>query len=158
MALRPDREYIQTDITYTCESAAEAGSVVALSTAGSGAAIGATRAEGDVFATVPSGKVPLGILLHDVESVTLTRYAPNFQKLVTQPGDPCTILTKGWVVTNKISGSPTAGATAYLVASGLLSPTVHGGGGTAASPKVGRFESVKDELGYARVSVNLPIV
>jgi hypothetical protein len=70
-------------------------------------------------------------------------------------GGKVTVLRKGYVVTNNIFGTPTAGAAAYAAA--------HAAGGSAAGDiatsgtyQIGRFLSTKDEDGYAKVEVNLP--
>jgi len=46
--------------------------------------------------------------------------------------------------------TPTAGAAAYLAASGLISSVQAGG-----APQVGRFETTKDSNGFARVSIDI---
>ena len=54
------------------------------------------------------------------------------------------------MVTDQISGSPTAGATAYLADSGKIASTQDG---TAVA--IGQFLSTKDADGYAKVSINI---
>ena len=66
-------------------------------------------------------------------------------------GGKVTILTKGFVVTDQINGTPSAGDPAYLNNSGLI-----GGSQDGDSTLLGRFLSTKDADGYAKVAVNLP--
>jgi hypothetical protein len=157
MALKGDRVVIETDITLTCPTATERGVVLCRKTAGSGVALGATAGAADLY-TDPSGKVPVGMLLNDVVDVDETRYHRNFQKDEMKKGERVTILRKGRLTTNKISGTPTDGATAYLGASGQLTPTLSTTGGLVATPKVGQFVGGKDENGYQTVDINLPVV
>lgn len=156
MALKGDRVIIETDITLTCESVAERGVVLCHKTSGSGVAIGSSAGQADLYASA-SGHTVAGILLNDVVDVDQTRYHLNFHKDEKVTGQKCTLLKKGRVTTNKISGTPTVDATAYLTSNGELTPTVSATGGTAATPKVGKFASIKDEAGYCAVDINLPI-
>ncbi len=158
MALKGDRVIIETDITLTCESVASRGVVLCLKTGadGSGVAIGDKAGAADLIAS-PSGYKVAGLLLNDVVNVDLTRQHLNFHKDERQISTRCTLLKKGRVTTDKISGTPTAGATAYLTTNGNLTPTVSATGGVAATPKVGVFAGGKDEAGFAAVDVNLPI-
>lgn len=150
MALKGDRNELDTEVTYFMNETASRGVIVSVSTQGSGAAMDSASAVATVAAN-PSGKAPLGILLNDVVNIDQTRQHLNWHKDEVQQGGKVTILSKGFVVTDKISGTPTAGQTAYLAASGLVSATQATG-----APAVGRFLSTKDADGYAKVSVNLP--
>lgn len=156
MALKADRVIIETDITMTCESAQSRGVVLVVTTDGSGVAIGERAGKADVKAD-PSGFKVHGLLLHDVESVDETRYHRNFHKHVEMVGQRCTVVRKGRLTTDKVIGSPTDGAVAYLVGSGNLAPGRSATGGLVATPKVGVFRSKKDESGFATVDINLPI-
>jgi antitoxin (DNA-binding transcriptional repressor) of toxin-antitoxin stability system len=98
-----------------------------------------------------SGALPLGILLNDVVNIDQTRQHLNWHQDEVQQGGKVTILTKGFVVTDQISGTPTAGQTAYVADSGQIAGTQDG---TAVA--IGRFLSTKDADGYAKVSINLP--
>lgn len=75
-------------------------------------------------------------------------------------GGKVTVLRKGWVVTDSISGTPTVGQVAYLNV-GATGGLISGGdnadflGSGIGSLAVGRFLSVKDEDGYAKVEINL---
>ena len=149
MALKKDRHELDTDISFFMNETAERGVVVSVSTAGSGAAMDSSVAVATVAAEA-SGAYPLGVLMNDVVNLDLTRQHINFYKNEVQQGGKVTILRKGFVVTDQISGSPTAGATAYLADSGKISSTQDG---TAVA--IGQFLSTKDADGYAKVSINI---
>ena len=154
MALKSDRNELQTDISFFMNETATRGGVVSMSTAGSGAAMDQGAALATYSATA-SGKVPLGILLNDMVDLDLTRQHINQHKDEVQKGGKVTILRKGYVVTNNIEGtSPTAGAQAFPAHSGNLSITDIVGDGTVSA--IGRFLSTEDEDGYAKVEINLP--
>jgi hypothetical protein len=150
MALKAQRYELDTDISFFMDEVAERGVVVSLSTGGSGVAMDSSAALVTVAAEA-SGANPLGILLNDMVDIDQTRQHLNFYKDEVQKGGKVTILTKGFVVTNKISGTPTAGATAYVADSGLISASQDG-----TAKAIGSFLSSKDADGYAKVSVNLP--
>lgn len=156
MALKGDRSILDDNITLTCESVAERGVTLVHKTAGSGVAIGATAGEADLVAN-PSGYKVAGMLYHDVVNIDETRYHRNFHKDETKVGERCRLITKGKLTTDKVTGTPTPGATAYLTTNGVLTPTLSTTGGLVATPKVGVFEGAKDENGFATVSLNLPI-
>lgn len=157
MALKKERVVIETDITHSCESVAERGVVLVYKTSGSGIALGDTAGEADLVSN-PSGKVVFGVLLNDVVNVDETRYKMNFHKDETRVGDPCNVLRKGRVTTDKVTGTPTVGATAYLTSNGTVTPTLSSTGGLVATPKVGQFVSIKDESGFVTLDINLPII
>lgn len=163
MALKSDRHEFDTDISFFMNETAERGVIVSVSTGGSGGAMDDSLALVTLKAT-SSGSFPVGVLLNDMVNVDLTRYHLNQHKDEVQIGGKVTIQNKGFVVTNKIFGTPSAGNVAYAYASGLISPTNEGGTVTGnnilavpfISPVIGRFLSSKDEDGYAKVSINLP--
>lgn len=157
MALKGDRNTIETDITLTCDTVAERGVILVHKTSGSGVALGTSAGVCELQAA-PSGKVVAGLLINDVVSLDETRYHRNFHKDERLTGERVTLLRKGWVITDKVTGTPTVGATAYLTANGVVTPTVSATGGTAATPKVGQFASIKDENGFVKLEVNLPVV
>jgi hypothetical protein len=108
---------------------------------------------GVALATVkanPSGAYPLGILLNDMVNIDLTRQHLNQHKDEVQKGGKITILRKGFVVTDAISGTPAGGQDAYLAGTGLISATQ-----AAGALKIGQFLSSKDADGFAKVAVNL---
>jgi len=120
MALKADRLEFQTDISFFMNEVAERGGVACYdSTSGSGAAMD----QGAALVTYqanPSGKVPVGILMNDMVNVDLTRQILNPYKNEVQKGSKVTLLRKGWVVTNKVQGTPTAGARVYVGQSGIF--------------------------------------
>jgi hypothetical protein len=156
MALKGDRIVLESDITQTCLSATQRGVVLCYSASGSGVGQGASAGTSDLFAN-PSGQIVAGLLMNDVVNVDLTRYHLNFHKLETLIGMRVELLRKGRITTDQISGNPSVGNTAYLTASGQLTPTVSSTGGLAATPKVGVFRTTKDENGFSSVDINLPI-
>lgn len=152
MALKGPRTTIDQNISYTCSNAAERGVVLVLSTSGSGISQGDSAGIA-TLSTSASGTKPLGILMNDVVSLDETLYHRNFHKDTTKTGERCTLLKKGTVTTNKVTGTPAVNDVAYLTSNGVLTPT---NAGAAATPPVGVFDSILDENGYAKVSINLP--
>jgi hypothetical protein len=158
MALKADRHEFQTDISFFYnEGTATRGGVVIHDTAGSGSAMdqGVNLVKYDQC-TVGT-EVPVGILLNDVVNKDLTRTHLNHYKDEVQKGGKVSILRKGWVVTNMISGSPAAGGLAFAddLVAGYLSVDAYSAA-SSGNLAVGRFLSSKDEDGYAKVEVNLP--
>ena len=159
MALKTDRSTLQTDISFFMNEAATRGGVVAVSTGGSGASMdnGAALV---TYAAIPSGQVPVGLLMNDMVSIDLTRQHLNQHKDEVQKGGKVTLLQKGWVVTNSLEGtSPAAGNAAFLAHSGNLSASdlSNDEGDVDGSTRVvGRFLSGVDEDGYAKVFIDLP--
>ena len=154
MALKSDRNEVQTDISFFMNEVATRGGIASLSTGGSGAAMdqGAALV---TYAATASGKVPMGILLNDMVNLDLTRQHINQHKDEVQKGGKVTILRKGYIVTNNIEGAdPAAGDSVYPAHSGNVSKTDIVGDGTVSA--IGRFLSSKDEDGYAKVEINLP--
>lgn len=98
-----------------------------------------------------SGAFPLGVSESKVVNYDLTRQKLNpFNPNEIQTGQKMSIVKRGWVNTNYISGSPTVGAIAYLAANGYMSATQLTG-----YPVVGRFLTAKDSNGYATVDIIL---
>ena len=148
MALKSDRYELQTDISFFYNAGtATRGGVVVYDTAGSGAAMD----QGVNLVKYATTGVPVGVLLNDVVNKDLTRTHLNQHKNEIQKGGKVTVLRKGYVVTNNVTGTPTAGATAYrcTVTAGNISTVASGN-------VIGAFVSTKDEDGYAKVEVNLP--
>ena len=158
MALKADRYEESTDISFFYnEGTATRGGVVVLDTVNaSGAAMdqGANKVK---YAQAVSADVPVGILLNDVVNKDLTRTHLNQYKDEVQKGGKVTVLTRGWVVTNNITGTPAAGDIAYAdetTAGNLVNASDLGASSGAMA--VGRFMSGADADGYAKVYVNLP--
>src|SRR6185312_2544338 len=156
MALLPDRQVISTELGFFMNQVAERGGIATLLTGASGVALDISNAVCQ-YAANPSGLAPLGLLLVDMVNLDLTKQIPNFYKDQMQIGSKVALMTRGFVTTNLITGTPAAGGPAYLGASGYLTPTRSSNGGTAATPIVGRFWTSLDENGYARVEVNIPM-
>jgi hypothetical protein len=160
MALKSDRSTLQTDISFFMNEAATRGGVVVQSTGGSGASMdnGAALV---TYAANASGKIPVGLLLNDMVNIDLTRQHLNQHKDEVQKGGKVTLLQKGFVVTNSLEGTVSAGNPAYLGHSGNLAasnivsdsadPNGNGHGRIC-----GRFLSGADEDGYAKVYIDLP--
>lgn len=149
MALKPDRVELLTDISFFMNTTATRGGVVSAVTAGSGVSMDDANAV-VAYATNPSGAKPIGVLLNDVVDLDLTRQHINWHKDEIQKGGKVTVLRQGQVTTNLVAGTPTAGADAYVAASGNISTTQ-----AAGAVKIGQFLSAVDADGYAKVSVNL---
>ena len=149
MALKGDRYELETTVDFFMNTTATRGGVVTLQTAGSGAALDQSAALVQ-YADNQSGAAAIGILLNDVVDIDQTRQHINYHKNEVQKGGKVTILRKGYVVTNAITGTPTAGGAAYA------SPQDAGNVDTSGTYQIGRFLSVKDEDGYVKVEVNLP--
>ena len=152
MPLKPDRLEIETDISHMMNEVATRGIIVCIASGGSG--IGVTDRDNVVTAKAyASGGNPLGMLLTDVVNVDTTKFHVNQHKEEVQKGNKVTVGVKGWWVTDQVLGSPTVGQKAFLDASGKISATDVG---TAQTPQVGRFLTVKDSSGYLKVAINLP--
>jgi len=162
MALKADRYEESTDISFFYNAGtATRGGVVVLDAAALAGASGAALDQGEnlvKYANVDvATDVPVGILLNDVVNKDLTRTHLNQFKDEVQKGGKVTVLTRGWVVTSNIDGTPKAGDTAY--ASHATAGAVCNGTQFAAKSgelAIGRFMSRKDADGYAKVYVNLP--
>lgn len=158
MALKSDRSTLQTDISFFMNEAATRGGVASIATGGSGVSLD-NGAAVVAYGAVPSGKVPVGILLNDMVDIDLTRQHINQHKDEVQKGGKVSLLTKGWVVTNSLQGTPAAGDLAYLGHSGNIATEDLSNDDTDAdgsSRVVGRFLSSVDQNGYAKVFIDLP--
>ena len=150
MALKSDRVELLTDISFFMNTAEERGGVVtAVGSGGTGASMDDADAV-VAYAADPSGALPIGILVNDVVNLDLTRQHINWHKDEVQLGGKVTVLRQGQVTTDLVEGTPTAGADAYVAASGYISTTQATG-----AAKIGQFLSAEDSEGFAKVSVNL---
>ena len=152
MALKADRYEESTDISHFYnEGVATRGGVVILDAAAIAGASGAALDQGEnlvKYAATVATSVPVGILLNDVV---------NKHKDEVQKGGKVTLLTRGWVVTSNVEGTPKAGELAF--ASPVTAGSICNGTTFAAQSgelAIGRFMSRKDADGYAKVYVNLP--
>jgi hypothetical protein len=157
MALRPDREYNEvTDISYfwsneAAQATQEKGGIACLEgTGGSGVSLDDASNLAQ-YATVGSGSIPLGVLLQDVNPpLSATRDFKNFYNMEVRPGEKVTLVRKGWVVTDMVSGTPGVGGIAYVGPSGLIATT-----SLNSAPAVGRFESLVDADGFCKIYIDL---
>ena len=157
MALKADRHELDTDISFFYnEGTAERGGIVVLDTVGSGAAMDQAGAKVK-YAVATNALFPVGVLLNDVVNLDLTRQHINWHKDEVQKGGKVTVLKKGWVVTNLIAGTPAAGLGAFVDdgTAGYIATAAEVADGKYI--QIGRFMSTKDEDGYAKVEVNLPM-
>lgn len=159
MALKADRSVEATDISFFYDaSTATRGGVACLTTTNT--ASGAAMDQGAntiAYKQGTSTDVPVGILLNDVVNKDLTRTHLNQHKDEVQQGGKVTIMSRGWVVTNSITGDPEPGdlafvdtATAGNLVPGPVDPANSG------NLMIGRFMTNQDADGYAKVFVNLP--
>lgn len=155
MAIKPDRLINETDISLVCNDVHEKGTVLVYGTAASGAGI-VTPGLCSYIAGSPSGYKVAGLSLANFVDIDQTRVHRNFHKDEQIVGEKAPLLRKGYVVSNKITGTPGAGDKAYLTVSGLLTNTVSSTGGEVATPRVGTFAGAKDENGYVKVYIELP--
>ena len=156
MALKADRNELDVDISFFMNETAEKGQVVSIQTAGSGAAMDQAGALVRIHGADGS-TIPVGVLLNDVVDIDLTRQHINWHKDEVQKGGKVSILKKGYVVTDQIEGTPTAGALAFMDDADTGKFAVAASIDDTEYTAVGRFMSVKDEDGYCKVEVNLPI-
>jgi len=156
MALKSDRNEVQTDISFFMNETATRGGVVSMSTGGSGAAMD----QGAALATytAASGTRPLGILLNDMVNLDLTRQHINQHKDEVQKGGKVTILRKGYVVTNSLAcaTAPSAGQIAWVSLDGNIANSGSNLLDHTGNLQVGQFLSSQDQDGYAKVEINLP--
>lgn len=150
MALKPDRVEHLTDISFFKNDAvAERGIIVAHSTGGSGAAMDDALAQvADVGST---GDLAAGLLLNDVVNLDLTRQHYNMMKDEVQLGGKVTLLRRGTVVTDQVSGTPVVGEAVHFAADGRLITSSQG----TDSQQVGRWLGVLDADGYAKCEINI---
>jgi hypothetical protein len=160
MALKADRHEESTDISFFYNAGtATRGGVVCL--ADLGLASGAALDQGENLVAYTACAAagtnrPVGVLLNDVVNKDLTRTHVNHHKDEVQKGGKVTVLTRGWVVTSNITGTPVAGDVAYASETAGEIATTAGTAAASGNYAIGRFMSRKDADGYAKVFVNLP--
>jgi len=164
MALKGDRVEHLTDISYyKSDAVAERGLIVVHNTGGSGSAMDDSAAL--VKAVAAYTDQPAGLLLNDVVNIDLTRQQFNAHKDEMQLGGKVTLLRRGTVVTDQISGTPVIGEKAYFGLDGKLfthgdapagcTGIVVAGERQLTVDQVGRWLSVKDADNYAKVEINI---
>lgn len=156
MALKGNREELQTDMSHICNDVVEQGQVLLYKTPGSGINLDDASNVVELKATPSSGgsQRPAGLCLTNVVSIDTTRQHVNFHKDEVTTGSHVTLLKQGLVVTNKIVASMNCGAgdIAYVAYSGLLVNVANGG----TYQRVGEFLGAKDPDGYVKVAIHLP--
>ena len=158
MALKADRFEESTDISYFYTAGtATRGGVVCLDLL---SASGAAMDQGDntvSYQAAATTDVPVGILLNDVVNKDLTRTHLNWYKDEVQKGGKVTVMTRGYVLTNLVDGTPVPGQVAYASDSvaGNISATA-ADASASGNLALGRFMSAKDVDGYCKVQINLP--
>jgi hypothetical protein len=156
MALKADRHELDVDISFFMDATATRGGCVSIvAPGGSGAAMDQANAKVN-YVVAANDVVPVGILLNDVVDLDLTRQHINHHKDEVQKGGKVSILKKGWVVTNMITGTPTMGAAAYLDDLTAGNITIKASLDSGEYQNIGRFMSILDEDSYCKVEVNLP--
>ena len=153
MALKPDRIYTETVLDYFMDEVAERGGVVSVLTAGSGVSMD-SAVQMATYRSNPSGAGAIGVLLQDMKSYDLTKTHKNHAKSEVNKGSKVAIMTKGQVTTNRVypGVTPVAGTPAFLGLSGYFTNVQ-----AVGAPKVGSWATSKDEAGFAKVNVNLPL-
>lgn len=156
MALKADRLIVETDTTNICNDVvAEKGLFLCYGNPGSGSALVDVNQGTVTLAASASGKTPAGMSLSTFVNIDQTRVHRNFQKDEQVVGEKAALVTKGYLVTDQILGTPTVGAKAYLGASGKATATWVS---NLVTPPVGQFKSILDEAGFAKIEVNLPFL
>ena len=158
MSLKPDRKvenFLAADFIYddTITSDVDNGGIVSMKTAGSGAALDQSTAVCNYHST-GSGVTALGVLIPKITTDDVTANPRNLHRNQVPKGSKVEIANRGWVVTNKYLGTPTAGAVAELAASGFVALGTHTQ--TTGNVKVGHFMSTPDEDSFVKLYVNLP--
>jgi len=158
MSLKADRHEADTDISYfyNVGTATRGGVVVLDAVNASGASM--DQAGNKVkYAVAVVTDVPVGILLNDVVNKDLTRTHLNQYKDEVQKGGKVTVMTKGYILTNNVTGSPAPGSRAYAcdTTAGNIAGTAPNALGSGQLI-IGRFMTNKDSDGYAKVAINLP--
>ena len=164
MGLKGDRNIYQDRVDCFLNEAATRGVIATNSTYGSGVSLDNT-AQLVTIAAAPSGSKVAGVLMHDVVDIDVTRSFLNTQKNEVAKGSKVRLLTEGFVVTDDIeTGTITGDEAAYVGQSGLFANAAaiasYGCAVTEESnatsyPMVGRFETTKDQDGYAKIQINI---
>lgn len=160
MALKGDRWELYTDMSFFANSVMERGGVVCYSTWGSGAALDQSAALVSYQGST-SGQTVAGLLLQDMVNLDLTRQHPNWYRDEVQIGGKVLCAKKGFWVTNMLTQGSAAiavGDLAVLTSSGSIMNVPQANSynwNYAVNPKIGRFESTKDEDGYAKLQLDI---
>lgn len=163
MALKPYRVEINNgaaqDVNYFMNTTGEAGFLVVYDTSvsGTGSAFDSTGQLVKLPAnSCGSGEKPAGVLLMDVVSKDLSQTHLNQYKREGQVGGKVTLLNKGTITTNALSGlvtNPSGGDAAYFTAGGYF--TTVNSAIAGVSTRVGTFVSSKSSDGYVRINLTI---
>ncbi len=148
MALGPRRKVDYSNLTefFAMNMVGERGGIVCAST---------TAGEVEYFVSATgAARLPVGILLDDVESLNFDRHPEYLQRNVVDVGSQVSIATRGEFQTNLVVGTPTQGQTAYLHSSGYISATQLSDG-ISPAPAVGTFRTGPDANGYVHFALKL---
>lgn len=163
MALKPDRsannDYDVSKFMYVTGDRGN-GLVAVTGTDGHygrGAAMDDTNSRVAIAAN-PSGSRFAGLLLDDVVNLDLSRTHINPYKAgETQIGNKVSVLTRGWVVTNRVGAGQASGiafpATAYLGTNGAFYTSA--GYANSGWPVAGKFLGEVDTEGYAKLYIDI---
>lgn len=154
MALKADRQIDSVELGYFLNETTVPGKVLSVSTAGSGVAMDPAANVATAKAN-SSGAVPLGVVLQEVVNNDLTRVPNNWHKDQSNVGDKVTIVRKGWLVTDQITGTAAVGEAVLSSSGTLTNKATDGTHNEAETPTVGRFISAEDEAGFAKVYIDL---
>lgn len=148
--LKADRIRTEEDLSFYMNEVGEAGQIVVIADVGTGVAMDDVDQTVEITDTVANARVG-GVLMQDVVNKDLTKTHINFHNGEVQVGGKVTVVRKGQVTTDQVSGSEiTAPGPAYLAAGGTLSSTQ-----ASDAPKVGDFLTAQDADGFVRVSLSL---
>lgn len=164
MALKGDRVLHLTDVGYfKSDAVQERGVILVHQTGGSGAAMDDSLAQ--VSGVAAYDDEPAGMLISDVVNIDLTRQQYNAHKDENQLGGKVTLLTRGTVVTDQISGIPLIGEKAFFGLDGKLfglssapagcTGIVVAGERQLTVDQIGRFRSVPDADSFTKVDINI---
>ena len=117
----------------------------------------------------PSGIVPVGVLLQDIESMQYSKHPQYLQRDVADIGSKVSLMSVGECYTDFLDPFATphisAGKVAYLTNSGMVTTrdfapgevgtSVPGGTAGGSGIIVGRFMSNVDSNGFAKLWVNI---
>ncbi len=107
------------------------------------------------YAVNPSGRKPMGLLMHDVEDYNTSVVPENFQRHNLKPlGSKVALVRKFRGRVNNLhpatTGVITPGADMYVGPYGNYTTL-----STSGYPKVGRFESAVDTDGFCEIALNI---
>lgn len=166
MALGENRQVLSTTMDFVVNAAAERGGIMCAAS-GSIASYVTSIGGGVGITGNPSGIVPVGVLLADIESMNYMKHPQYLQRDVADLGSKVSLMTQGECYTDFLDpfAEPHihAGKVAYLTNSGMVTTRDFAPGEIGSSNPlgggsgiiVGRFMSDVDSNGFAKLWVNL---